>query len=203
MAKVLRNGRRKLQNIARRKGVFVKGVSGWPELAHQLAVFWGVPVPQAKFKRFCYAGMEMRDWIKPQSESQPKEHDPIKTSLWDRSSRNVLRTMTVVPPQGSLVSKDQCAEFYQSTDWRRIRDLILAVYGRRCMACQKTEDDGVAIHVDHIRPLKRYWSLRLDPENLQILCASCNRTKASRSEIDLRPVPFVRAVALFASSKSS
>ena len=35
------------------------------------------------------------------------------------------------------------------------------------------------MHVDHIYPVRRYWSMRLDLNNLQDLCGDCNREKGN------------------------
>lgn len=40
--------------------------------------------------------------------------------------------------------------------------------------------------VDHIKPVRKYWHLRLDPDNLQVLCADCNRAKGNWDETDFR-----------------
>lgn len=197
------NHRRQLTKLAARKGVPVRGVSNWRDLAERLAAFWGIAVPDGKgAKRFCYEGMEARGWIAERPEKpHRRKSDPIKGALWDTRSKNAMRTFSSLPIQEVLVLKAAREAFYASAEWRQVRDKVLAVYGRRCMACSRSECDGVAIHVDHIRPLKRFWALRLDPDNLQILCADCNRAKASRSEIDLRPVTYERAVAAFASGQ--
>ena len=81
-------------------------------------------------------------------------------------------------------------EFYRSREWRAVRYDILKVYGARCQACGATAADGTVIVVDHIRPLRRYWDLRLEPSNLQPLCTPCNLGKASRDETDWRPKAF-------------
>ena len=45
-----------------------------------------------------------------------------------------------------------------------------------CMNCQQP----IALkgsHIDHIKPLSRYPSLAIAPDNLRILCADCNTSK--------------------------
>lgn len=73
--------------------------------------------------------------------------------------------------------------FYKSYEWKVLRYKILSKYGRQCMCCGKS--DGV-MHVDHIKPIRKYWHLRLFEDNLQVLCADCNRGKASWDETDFR-----------------
>ena len=45
------------------------------------------------------------------------------------------------------------------------------------------------IRGDHIKPIRRYWNLRLDPDNIQILCEECNHGKGSWDETDFRSKP--------------
>lgn len=78
----------------------------------------------------------------------------------------------------------QMKRFYLSYEWRKLRYLTLKKYGRRCMACGETKGK---MHVDHIKPVRKYWELRLDPTNLQVLCEVCNHGKGSWDETDHRP----------------
>lgn len=45
----------------------------------------------------------------------------------------------------------------------------------------------VIINVDHIKPVRKYWHLRLDFDNLQVLCSTCNKAKGNWDETDFRP----------------
>ena len=81
-------------------------------------------------------------------------------------------------------------EFYDSAIWRRLRFDVLVKYGRRCMCCGRTPDHGITINVDHIRPIKLFPELRLDPSNLQVLCDACNEGKGNRHICDFRPDRF-------------
>jgi 5-methylcytosine-specific restriction endonuclease McrA len=65
-------------------------------------------------------------------------------------------------------------DFYRSKAWQVLRRRTLERYGRECMKCGTTE--GV-IQVDHIRSRFYYPELSLDPQNLQVLCQSCNEEK--------------------------
>ncbi|WP_165448650.1 HNH endonuclease [Rhizobium leguminosarum] len=72
---------------------------------------------------------------------------------------------------------------------------VLQQYGARCMCCGSTPEhktvggEPVAIVVDHIKPLSKYWDLRLERGNLQVLCQECNQGKGAWDETDYRPVP--------------
>ncbi|HVX91213.1 MAG TPA: HNH endonuclease [Candidatus Paceibacterota bacterium] len=82
------------------------------------------------------------------------------------------------------IKADKAARFYESYSWRKLRYEVLKGFGRKCMLCG--QDKGV-FHVDHIKPLRKYWELRLVKENLQILCEECNHGKGNWDETDWRP----------------
>jgi 5-methylcytosine-specific restriction protein A len=75
--------------------------------------------------------------------------------------------------------RDKTAERGYDADWRRVR---LAVLARDQYLCQiRTHCGGeLATEVDHIRPVSEYPEGRLDPENLQAACKSCNSAKGAR-----------------------
>lgn len=77
--------------------------------------------------------------------------------------------------------------FYRTPEWKRARIDALIRLGRRCGCCGATPETGAVLNVDHIRPLRFYWNLRLDPDNLQVLCSDCNEGKGNRLEVDFRP----------------
>lgn len=82
--------------------------------------------------------------------------------------------------------------FYESWDWKKARYQVLQKYGPTCMLCGSTRQDldldgyKVRIVVDHIKPLHKHWELRLDPNNLQVLCHDCNKGKGAWDETDHR-----------------
>lgn len=82
-----------------------------------------------------------------------------------------------------LVPAEQARKFYESFDWRRLRFKTIKRYGRVCMCCGTTKGE---MHVDHIKPVRKYWELRLDPDNLQVLCDECNHGKGNWDETDFR-----------------
>lgn len=88
--------------------------------------------------------------------------------------------------------KEDREAFYKSWDWRTARMEVLKRHARRCMCCGSTPDDltvdgkPVRLVVDHIKPISRYWHLRLVQSNLQILCDECNMGKGAWDETDHR-----------------
>jgi hypothetical protein len=100
--------------------------------------------------------------------------------------------LTTPAPTYSQTPSDPKA-FYRSWAWREVRFLALEKHGRRCQCCGATPDmldiagNPVRIVVDHIKPLRHNWDLRLSLDNLQILCDECNMGKSYKHETDFRP----------------
>jgi HNH endonuclease len=78
--------------------------------------------------------------------------------------------------------ENKLTAFYQTYEWRKLRYIALQKYGRNCMICGSNE----RICVDHILSVRKYWSLRLDITNLQILCEPCNHGKGNWDKTDWR-----------------
>lgn len=78
------------------------------------------------------------------------------------------------------------SRFYRSFHWRKVRYEALLLSKGCCMACKRT---NLPLHVDHIKPLRKYWKLRLEIDNLQVLCAECNHGKGNWDETDWRAPP--------------
>jgi len=76
--------------------------------------------------------------------------------------------------------------FYHSYEWADARYNALKRSNGCCELCGRGKIDGVVLNVDHIKPLRRYWELRTDPKNLQVLCAMCNKGKGNRDDTDWR-----------------
>lgn len=82
--------------------------------------------------------------------------------------------------------------FYASAAWRALRYRALAANAKRhggvaeCDLCHARAAPGRPLDADHIQPLSRDWSRRLDPTNVQILCRDCNFGKGNRDDFDFR-----------------
>jgi uncharacterized protein (TIGR02646 family) len=63
---------------------------------------------------------------------------------------------------------------------------VLKRDGRRCACCGATPEDGLKMHVDHIKPRKHYPHLALEHSNLQVLCEVCNHGKGNWDQTDWR-----------------
>jgi 5-methylcytosine-specific restriction endonuclease McrA len=83
-------------------------------------------------------------------------------------------------------------DFYNSWEWRTLRLEVIKEYGRACQCCgaapgmKTASGDPVRICVDHIKPLSKFWEMRLDRSNLQILCDECNQGKGNWDQTDFR-----------------
>lgn len=103
--------------------------------------------------------------------------------------RNMLVADAVrksMSPESVEPTEAMLTEFYQSWDWKRCRYDFIKERERRCQCCGATPAVGIRIVVDHVKPIRKHWALRLDPKNLQLLCDDCNQGKGSRDETDWR-----------------
>lgn len=82
--------------------------------------------------------------------------------------------------------RENSKEFYKSKEWRELRFEVLKENGGHCCLCGRGVKDGVVLHVDHIIPLSKDWSKRLDKDNLQVLCEDCNIGKSNKDNTDWR-----------------
>ena len=82
---------------------------------------------------------------------------------------------------------DEYRAFYDGAPWRKLRYEALRMYGRRCQLCGRSPDDGITLHVDHIKPRSKFRELELDIRNLQVLCEDCNMGKSNIDSTDWRP----------------
>jgi 5-methylcytosine-specific restriction endonuclease McrA len=102
--------------------------------------------------------------------------------------RQKVLPSAMAPRRDLYPSAEALNAFYVSWEWKRLRYAYLEGKPHVCMCCgRRTRDVGGGTHVDHIKPVKRYWSLRIKWDNLQILCSDCNQGKGSRYETDWRP----------------
>lgn len=77
----------------------------------------------------------------------------------------------------------EAMEFYASSEWKTCRKEFLEGKTFECACCKEdlSSDNRSKMNVDHIKPLRYYWDLRIDHENLQILCNECNKLKGNKT----------------------
>ncbi len=82
-------------------------------------------------------------------------------------------------------SRSEKLDFYASLAWKKLRYATLVRFGARCQCCGASGKD-VKIQVDHIKPVSKFWKLRLNPTNVQVLCGDCNWGKLNLDQTDWR-----------------
>ena len=70
--------------------------------------------------------------------------------------------------------------FYQTREWRSVRYDVLKASDGKCALCGRSKQDGIVLHVDHIKPRSKYPDMELAPSNMQVLCEDCNMGKSNK-----------------------
>ena len=75
--------------------------------------------------------------------------------------------------------------FYQSKEWRELRQRVFAAWGYNCMQCGITHK---GMNIDHILPrsIPAYKHLELEFSNMQVLCRYHNQVKSNTDFTDYR-----------------
>ena len=66
--------------------------------------------------------------------------------------------------------------FYQSPEWRNLRDSVIKARGKQCEACP-ARGFVIADHKVEIRD----GGAALDPSNIKLLCAKCHGRKTAKA----------------------
>lgn len=124
---------------------------------------------------------ELRDFVVPS-----KTKFDVAREAMDRGFSSLATELEPSLPPLDLTPPPAVAEdsFLLSFEWRRVRMSVLANAHGRCACCGCGANDGAVLHVDHIKPRKRFPDLALDPKNLQVLCEECNHGKGNKFSID-------------------
>lgn len=127
------------------------------------------------------------------SKRRTRKHEPVAHSETPPSTV-VFRPShaTPIPKTIEKWDRQKAEEFYMSEPWRRIRYDVIRRDKAQCQACGRSRKHGIVLHVDHIVPLSKDPSLKLDPKNLQTLCEDCNMGKGNRDNTDWRTPPLPR-----------
>ena len=153
----------------------------------------GMPCPMSvdpekwvrdNFSYICFKYYEKypRSTTKPTKKKRKKKHHA------DRMAQKQARVKPVVQRPVSVAGVDVTSDAFLSTfQWRKVRMEALKKYGPRCQCCGATPATGAVMNVDHIKPRKKWPSLALDVNNLQILCHDCNHGKGNWDDTDWRP----------------
>jgi hypothetical protein len=110
----------------------------------------------------------------------------VRTIVAQKTSRPTPQSTAPVYKQPPAYKPGMGKEFYQTREWWTIRQQVLIKYKAICQCCGATREDGVRIHVDHIKPRSLFPALELDISNLQVLCEPCNIGKSNLDQTDWR-----------------
>ena len=102
------------------------------------------------------------------------------------SRAGIVQKKARAPKIAKVSTIKEAEKFYESYEWRQLRYRVLKRDGAKCALCGATRSDGVKLHVDHIKPLRKNPDLALDINNLQVLCEVCNHGKGNWDETDWR-----------------
>jgi HNH endonuclease len=129
-----------------------------------------------------------------------REYLKLKSAKRAERKKKKAENARLNPPDKAKIrnlarpSSETKNSFYDSWDWRTLRMKALKINGARCQCCGADRNDidmtgnPVRIVVDHIKPISKYWDLRLSLSNLQIMCDECNMGKGSWDETDWRGI---------------
>ena len=81
---------------------------------------------------------------------------------------------------GDLSTREQRQVFYQSSDWRNLRNYVISIEPF-CRQCKAEGYIILAEEVDHIIDIVDNPSKALDISNLQPLCRSCHSRKTMKT----------------------
>jgi 5-methylcytosine-specific restriction endonuclease McrA len=110
-----------------------------------------------------------------------------KTARKKRKKQRLVERRPITPKLKTVSGIDVTSDAFLFTfEWRRVRMEALKKYGPKCMCCGATPATGAVMNVDHIKPRKKWPSLALDVNNLQILCHDCNHGKGNWDQTDWR-----------------
>jgi 5-methylcytosine-specific restriction endonuclease McrA len=102
--------------------------------------------------------------------------NPMAVLLWGELEDNAMNIKTD--------TREQRALFYNSMEWRHLRDWVMQRDNYECQMCKAdgkvtTQADSV-LEVDHIKELEYYPDSALDPDNLRTLCKDCHNKRHHR-----------------------
>ena len=76
--------------------------------------------------------------------------------------------------------KEKYQDFYNSKEWKALRNWKFAEANGLCENCKKNGIVRAAREIHHIVPIEKDYSKRLDCDNLIALCSECHNSVHSR-----------------------
>jgi 5-methylcytosine-specific restriction endonuclease McrA len=105
-------------------------------------------------------------------------NEPIDYPIIGRSRPTIQEYYNSLAPKRDYSNKEfenQLHDFYHSKEWKSIRETVHKQLTQMCPVCGNEHN----LIVDHIKPIRYFWELRLTLDNLQVLCGDCNLEKGS------------------------
>ena len=146
----------------------------------------GIEVPKSADTNY-YNGL-MKEFADKNGKNISKKIIPF--AFKDLNKKSNGKKIYAVKTESQESYREMAQKFYRSGEWRALRYEILKENKGKCSLCGRGAKDGVIIHVDHIIPLSKDWSRRLDKNNLQVLCDDCNLGKSNKDSTDWRAEPY-------------
>ncbi len=183
---------KRVERTLRRHQIGAKNISFDVCLEHKknLEEFFGEPV-------YVHRPASQDDPVQPKAKKATKQQRKSaqaaqrrkakKQGKEESATRRPANTYRV--PVGVLTVEGvdvRTPEFLQTYAWRNLRIKALNLYGRKCMCCGDTPENGAVMNIDHIKPRKYHPELALDIRWLQCLCGACNHGKGNELETDYR-----------------
>ena len=141
--------------------------------------------PKYKSHKESFSSPLKLDSIPTEKDTQVNEFEnkivPLQTHL-NKTEVELQKIRLMVRKEIEHLLSDQFIKFvlsphfYNSTDWKKVREKVLSSTVNSCVLCGSVED----ISVDHILPRSKYPWKALEITNTQILCRSCNSSKGNR-----------------------
>lgn len=106
------------------------------------------------------------------------------TSPKGRSHYSHLESYSISDYHRALEDLNKKLKYFQTRDYQRslmtadLRYRIMKRDGFRCVLCGRSADDGVKLHVDHIKPVSKGGKTEMS--NLRTLCEDCNLGKSAK-----------------------
>lgn len=160
-----------------------KGTRSPYEMARILADHFEIDVGFADDRQIC---LLVRSYL-TENPPKPRAKGPRRPNgKKDRAERRLSKSTTTPKPKRFAPDPNVRKSFYSSWEWKKVRMQALQRDGHKCGSCGASPKDGIRIVVDHIKPLGKFWELRLSLSNLQVLCDDCNRGKGDWLHADFR-----------------
>ncbi|MBN8236843.1 HNH endonuclease [Halobacillus kuroshimensis] len=85
-----------------------------------------------------------------------------------------------------LINENKLVKFYQSKEWRFLRQQALERDSHECQECKRNGRVGSAKNVHHIKEVKKFPWLALNLRNVESVCINCHNKEHKRLEKYIR-----------------